>query len=273
MDPLLVSARRAATANPNLPFSIYTSVKEQRIVNVPISKPLLICVLEGYKEIGKKTESILTCQAGEFVFLSNHPDVAMRNIPTDREYSALIIEFEFSDFSCFPAQPSKKAVHCQGTIEPLLHNTLEQFVQWCAFAPEALWPLRRQEILQLLDYHGHQQVRTTAEPQGLTHKLHSIICEDLTKNWQASDFASLLAMSESTLRRKLKHEATSLQAIKDKARLTHGLHKIQSTHEPISHIAACCGYESPSRFINKFSKMFGLTPLALRRTGMHDSGE
>ena len=155
MDSLHVSARRATTANPKLPFSIYSSVKEQHLVNVPISKPLLICVLEGYKEVGNKVDTTLTCQAGEFIFLSNHSQVAMRNIPAERKYCALVIEFEFSDFSCFPAQPFKKATHCKGATEPLLQHALEQFVEWCEFAPEALWSLRRQEILQLLDYHGH----------------------------------------------------------------------------------------------------------------------
>ena len=37
-----------------LPFSLYASVKEQHILNVPIHKPLLIMVLSGRKQIGKE---------------------------------------------------------------------------------------------------------------------------------------------------------------------------------------------------------------------------
>jgi len=34
------------------PFSVYTSIKEQKLLNVPVAKPLLIVVLSGYKELG-----------------------------------------------------------------------------------------------------------------------------------------------------------------------------------------------------------------------------
>ncbi len=51
----------------NLPFAVYSAYQEQKITNVPISKPLLIIVLSGYKELGK-IENI-KCDAGTFIFL------------------------------------------------------------------------------------------------------------------------------------------------------------------------------------------------------------
>ncbi len=53
-------------SNLNLPFAVYSAYQEQKITNVPISKPLLIIVLSGYKELGK-TENI-KCDAGSFIF-------------------------------------------------------------------------------------------------------------------------------------------------------------------------------------------------------------
>ena len=37
-----------------LPFAVYTSIKEQKLLNVPIVKPLLIVVLSGNKELGNE---------------------------------------------------------------------------------------------------------------------------------------------------------------------------------------------------------------------------
>jgi AraC-like DNA-binding protein len=75
-------------------------------------------------------------------------------------------------------------------------------------------------------------------------------------------------MSESTLRRKLKLEGTSVQEVKDQARLGLGLHLLQTTRQPISLVAEKCGYLSQSRFTDRFKKRFGLTPSELRKTKM-----
>lgn len=75
-----------------------------------------------------------------------------------------------------------------------------------------------------------------------------------------------LAMSESTLRRKLNSEGTSVQEIKDQARLGRGLHLLQTTRDSIGLIAEKCGYQSQSRFTGRFKGRFGLTPSELRNT-------
>jgi len=73
-------------------------------------------------------------------------------------------------------------------------------------------------------------------------------------------------MSESTLRRKLKAEGTSIQEIKDQTRMGFGLHLLQTTKKSISIIAQECGYQSQSRFTSRFKDRFGLTPTELRKT-------
>jgi hypothetical protein len=63
---------------------------------VPVIKPLLICVLDGCKKLGKDDEII--CSAGDFIFLANSPNIHMRNIPQNSEYFALLIEFGYKNF-------------------------------------------------------------------------------------------------------------------------------------------------------------------------------
>lgn len=255
----------------DLPFSVYSSAKEQHLLNVPIIKPLLICVLAGNKRLGLQNE--LICPAGNFFFLSNTPTIAMRNIPDDEEYFALLIEFDYTDFSCLEYQDSRREKYFHGSIDTALKYTLQQFVEWSAFSPYGIWHLRRQEILQLLFHSGFKQVGAIMEPPTVSHKLHTIIRANIENDLSTEALSSMLTMSESSLRRKLNAEGSSLQTIKDRVKLGHGLHLIQTTPDAISHIAEKCGYASQSRFTEKFKQRFNITPTELRKTRMRDLGE
>jgi len=265
---LVLVAKKAAGTGSALPFSVYSSFCEQKIVNVPLFKPTLICVLEGSKKLGDKGE--IECPPGSFVVLSNHPSINMRNIPGEGEYLALIVEFEYGDFNCLPPKKGRTEPHIQGPICEALRKTLEQFVEWSGFAPPAMWAARRQEILQLIYHLGHEKISAVAEPPSLSHKLHGLISADFANDMNADVLAAKLALSESTLRRKLAVEGTTLQAIKDRARLAYGLHLVQSTFEPIGRVAERCGYQSQSRFTDKFKQFFGVTPTELRKTRKSD---
>ncbi|MEX2962982.1 helix-turn-helix transcriptional regulator [Microbulbifer sp. TYP-18] len=268
MQELIDLSRRALQrANP-LPFSVYASIKEQHIFNVPVINPTLICILEGCKKLGR--DSKLSCPAGSFLFLSNNPKVEMRNIPDDIAYFALIVEFEFTDFDIFTSKKTAAKTFFTGDMDAVLRKTLQQLVEWSGFAPPELWAIRRREILQLLYHSGYTQLGAVVKSPSLSQQLYTIIAADISANLGADALSSRLAMSESTLRRKLHGEGTSLQVIKDRARLGHGLHLLQSTLEPVGIIAERCGYLSQSRFTDKFKQLFGLTPTELRRTRMPD---
>ncbi len=280
MQHLILSAKKAIQQHDTLPFSVYTSVQEQHILNVPMIKPLLVCVFDGCKQLGQGT---INCPAGQFVFLSNSPKVEMRNIPSHSQYFAMLIEFEFDDFTCFSQNQilssgnnlgnHRAESSLQGDIDPVFQQTLQQFIEWSTFAPKELWSMRRQEILQLLYHQGYQQISHIMASTSLSHKLHAMFSADPAEELQADRLCEQLAMSESTLRRKLRAEGTSLQEIKDSTRLGLGLHLVQTTLQPIGLVAEQCGYQSQSRFTDKFKQLFGITPTELRKTRMPESGE
>ncbi|AJO78379.1 helix-turn-helix transcriptional regulator [Pseudomonas sp. MRSN 12121] len=250
-----------------LPFSAYLSLKEQRILNAPIAKPLLILVLAGVKKLGREDE--IVCPAGSFLFLPNTASIDMRNIPGE-EYFAVLIEFDLADFDSFRHTRSGEGRHFQGPIEGALAKMLKQFVEWSLFAPRELWRLRRQELLQLLYLSGYTEVSRLVGHPALGHQLHEIISENIAEDWRVERLVEKLAVSESTLRRKLKAEGSSLRSVLDRARLGHGLFLVQTTLEPIGRIAERCGYQSQSRFTDKFKQQFGITPSELRKTRLSD---
>lgn len=267
MNGLIQLSKSALNEKEDLPFSIYTSVKVQNILNVPIIKPLLIFVLDGEKNLGDNSEII--CPKGSFVFLSNSPTINMRNIPQDHEYFAVLIDFDYEDFTSFKAPPNKAKQYCLGEIDSVLEKSLEQFIEWSLFAPKEVWSLRKRELLQTFYHLGHD-VFSLAKTTSVTHRLHEMISLKMAEEVTVDDLCYQLAISDSTLRRKLKAEGTTLQKIKDQTKMGHGLHLIQTTDEAIGLIADQCGYQSQSRFTERFKQRFGLTPTALRKTKVHD---
>lgn len=271
MNDLIHSIKTTIHAHTHLPFAVYSSLKEQCIFNVPIIKPVLIVVLDGEKRLGKDADVI--CTAGSFIFLSNNPMLNMRNIPSEREYFALLIEFEQQDFAVFNRRLKTTQKYVVGTVNKNLQTLLQQFIEWSEFAPAALWSIRRAEILQYLDFLGYHSIRAMAGNTSVTEKVHELVRANLTEDLSNSELCAHLAMSESSLRRKLQAEGTSVQDIKDQTKLGYGLHLLQTSADSIGVIAELCGYQSQSRFSERFKQRFGLTPSELRKTKMQESGE
>jgi len=251
-----------------LPFSVYTSIKEQQLLNVPIVKPLLIVVLSGNKALGKDHE--LTCHAGEFIFLSNSPAINMRNIPKGKEYFALLIEFEYEDINGLQITSANEKDHLIGETTETLEKSLLQFVENSLWAPKEILSLRKREIILLLCHLGHRNILSLLGTPKITYQLHDLFLEHGFHDITTERICKQLAVSESTLRRKLKLEGTSVVAIKDQARLGLSLHLLQTTTNSIGFIASECGYQSQSRFTERFKRRFGLTPSELRKTKMTD---
>jgi AraC-like DNA-binding protein len=248
---------------------VYSSIKEQRLLNVPIVKPLLIVILDGQKKLGEKNE--ITCSLGEFVFISDSPETSMRNIPQENQYRSLLIEFEYQDFNQHSTASGKKQQYFTGKVTTQLEQCLMQFIDWTKQTPPAMWARRREEIIELLFHMGYQEVFSMAANATVGQRVHNIVSKQLGSKQFGNqlhirDLSTELAMSESTLRRKLSTEGTSLQSIKDQVRMGQGLHLLQTTQLPISIIAEKCGYLSQSRFSERFKLRFGLTPSALRKT-------
>ena len=125
MNNVIDVAKNTLKNESQLPFSVYSSYKVQKITNVPILKPLLIFILSGTKQLGKSDS--IECQSGSFIFLSNSPRIDMRNIPLQEEYFAVLIDFDHDDFSELPKMPLPSTKFFQGEINSLLSSALCQF--------------------------------------------------------------------------------------------------------------------------------------------------
>lgn len=267
MRELIKLVKIYVNENRELPFSTYSAPKEQLIANVPIIKPLLIFILGGVKHLGPENT---VCSAGTFVFLSNNQQVDMRNIPGDEDYLAVLIEFEYANFDQFKLKQKQKQKmnYFKGDINKLLEVALKQYIELSMLVSPEKLNFRKQELLQLIYLSGYKEVSAIAEPPNLSQKVYDVINQDITNNWGAEKLAAGLFMSESTLRRKLKIENTSVKEIRNRVRLGYGLHLIQTTIVDVGQISMRCGYLSQSTFTKQFKALFNMTPTALRKTRM-----
>jgi AraC-like DNA-binding protein len=266
MKNFKTAINQALKSKQDVPFYVFTSHREQHLINVPILKPSFIFVLDGEKEIGSGRK--FKCSQGEFAFFSSHVGIEMRNIPKDKEYYAVIIEFEDQDF-----EGLKKTNYSPindfiliGKIENHLSAFLFQLIEVWRCTPKSMWHLRRKEMIMLLCHLGYSQILSMVPELGLVQKVNEIILNESSENVSAFDVSQIVGMSESTLRRKLKTEGTSFQILKDNVLMGKALALIQSTFHSVGYIAGQCGYQSQSRFTKKFKLKFGLTPSELRKT-------
>lgn len=249
--------------------------RRQHIHRVPFLTPSLILVLKGKKTIsnGEKTS---TCIRGQFLGIPAPASFDMINEPDERDqqYMALFIPFEpqlvkrfLQLHSGLPnIHYSKAALQIQG--DPLLFSSVIHFLEM-ADAPEQDHHLLEHRLMEILlclvKISGASHILLSISDQW-SKRLASLFLTDPAKSWRIQDVCRLLAVSESTLRRHLRQENTSYQSVLDDVRLGHGLIQIQMTQLPVGQIAINCGYQSISRFSERFSQRFQITPSQLRKT-------
>jgi len=269
MDKLIKITRDALDSRQDLPFSIYTCKSSQLLRGVPILKPVVVFVLKGAKHLAGEMNSV--CKQGSFVFLAENREVSISNIPAGDDYLALFIEFEYSDFE--PAASTTNSRHLIGEMSSALVQCITQFIEWSHVAPKEMWSIRRKELIKLLCYQGYKEILSLVEKPKINHQLIDVFREDPSVRWSIDDVSKKLAMSESTLRRKLQAEGASFRDLNLQVRLGHGMHLLQTTNLAISQISEQCGYQSQSRFSEMFRVRFGLTPSQLRQSKREELGE
>lgn len=81
---------------------------------------------------------------------------------------------------------------------------------------------------------------------------------------EAADVAARLAVSASTLRRRLRQEGTSFQELKDAVRQDAAIEGLVGGREPIAAVAARLGFSEDTAFHRAFRRWTGTTPGAFR---------
>jgi len=270
MKNLIELTQLALKSNKQLPFSIYFCKRKQSLRHVPIFNPVAVFVLRGTKQLSGEMQAV--CHQGQFLFLGENPQVTLSNIPGDQDYLALFIEFEYQDFENLKPSTQNSDRFLIGDMNSTIVKNISQFIEWSHVSPQSMWDIRRRELLQLLCFYGYHKIISMVSKPKINHQIIDVIKADTAYRWDIKNVSHKLAMSESTLRRKLKAEGTGFRDLHTQIKLARGMHLLQTTGDSISLISEKCGYQSQSRFTQRFKERFGITPGKLRQGQLDENG-
>lgn len=130
-------------------------------------------------------------------------------------------------------------------------------------------PIRRDEkaLSQMLQRALPVQVLPYRRDRLLPRQVRQALLEQPQLNRNASAVANALGLSVRSLHRQLREEGTSLQALKNEARLDRAREKLARSRQPIKQIAQDLGFASEKSFIRAFKSWTGHTPAAWRVAG------
>lgn len=271
------------TARPPLGgIGLFHCISPQALRQMPILQPTLILVVRGQKRVqiaGREFKA----DAGELIITPAEVVVEVGNRPTGypAEYLSLAVGFlpeamaQFrrdygAELNCWEDAP-----RWQGPAPEELLSAMHQWVQWCRRHPADPLVIRHRQVefLLTLARAGLAGNLLLSRNEDTHQRVVALLSLDPGRDWTIGDICKRLGTSESSLRRRLRDANTGFRETLENVRLVAGLCLLQETFWPIGQVAAAVGYQSQSRFSDRFKTRFGVTPSELRQTRMTVSGE
>lgn len=244
---------------------------ELLLTSVYIENPLLIMVNRGHKIIRWDNQECVV-QAGEIVAVSSGQTVDVINgLSDDGLFFSHQLRCDPRLIATFANHPASAGLDFIPGVMPV-RNLAPEFINTFGNTFKAISDIGdippaivRHRMLELLLWLAQRGVKfILRDGNTLSEKVRRCLAIDPHKIWSASEVADQMAMSEVVLRRKLAAENILLRDLMIDVRMTSALHLLQGTDWPISLIASQVGYESASRFAERFRKRFGFAPTAIR---------
>ncbi len=281
MNPLLAQLRTRLLAHicddpartPLGGVGIFHSRRPQSLHNVPIHQPMAVLVVSGRKLIalGERridiaSGELLLLPGGCTVEVGNHPG------PQGEDYLGLAIAFPEESIAQFrrsygPETLADAAPLWSAPAPDALITAMAQWVDWCIYHPldPTLVRHRQVEILLLLARDGLAGNLLLREASW-RERVAQLIALAPARDWSAGELCRRLGIGESTLRRRLQEEGSGFRQVLEESRMVAGLALLQETFWPVGQVAEAVGYNSHSRFSERFKRRFGLSPTELKRS-------
>lgn len=249
--------------------------KQQSLRRVALHQPGLVIVLSGTKRIARndRWENI---HAGQLAALPAPIELDMSNVPDARggRYLSLLLPFTeatqqrlHNAYGRELAQGATRPVHnLREEADPLTQASILHLLQLAVQndPDPVLIEHRRLDVLLSLIRQNKAPQLLMRPDAGWAQRVRALLTLDPARNWSINALCDSLALTESTLRRRLREEGTGFRELLDDVRQCTALELVTQTRAPIQEIAYRCGYQSASHFIQRFRERYGMTPTALR---------
>lgn len=257
-------------------IGVFHCHQHQQLHAVPIHQPSMVLVLRGSKRVVLSARDE-TLQPGQVAFLPAGSELQMENIPCgrSREYLALCLSFAPETIDRFLANYGASLDWAEqrplftATAPQAFTRAVKQRVEWCMAGDVDNWifnDLQQQEILSICGHHRLLGLLLQNRQSSWSQRVSALLSVDLAYKWRISEVGKRLGVSESSLRRSLQEENTSFSELLEQARLVTGLSLLQETSLSVAQVAIMVGYQSQSRFTERFKQRFGMTPSQLKHS-------
>lgn len=256
-------------------LGIQSCFKPQTISNVVFSKPALLLVVSGSKEISLPNKRYVA-KSGEFLIVPADTEFWISKYPDEATgiYQGLGFRFDMETIREFQKSFGQAIESC--CLEPYWHAPasealLEWAAQWLEWSQKytVSIQIQRHRLVELLllfaqeGFAGNILVNRSASWRQRVSQMFSV---DPARAWRCQAVCKTLGVSESAMRRRLQAEGASFRELLEEVRLMSGLKLVQETRMTICQVADAVGYQSQSRFAERFKERFGVTPTTLRRS-------
>lgn len=260
---LLTNLQNIRVSEDNPLILPFFSQQPQQLRRVPFADTCLMLILNGEKQLHQSGQRCFG--RGHCLLVPAGSELTFTNQPDANGYLAWVIPLPGNELQHIPPGPVEH--DCRTFIaDDLLLILLQQWLQLPAGfrqQPENV-SRRRTEIIHYLQQRGFTASLRAGLLKQWSARVRHLLGSDLSHDWQLTDVCARLAVSESTLRRKLDDEGTGFRDLLSELRLSHGLNLLQVSQLTIQQIADACGYRSASRFSERFRLRFGVSPSELR---------
>ncbi|ENA3445483.1 helix-turn-helix transcriptional regulator [Yersinia enterocolitica] len=244
---------------------------ELLLTSVYIEHPLLIMVNRGHKVIRWDNQECIV-RPGEIVAVSSGQTIDIINgLSTEGLFFSHQLRCDPRLITTFANHPASAGLGVIPGVMPVRDlapefiNTFGNTFKAISDVGDIPPTIVRHRMLELLLWLAQRGVKFRLNDDHLlSEKVRRCLSIDPHKIWSAAEVAYHMAMSEVVLRRKLAAENILLRDLMIDVRMTSALRLLQGTDWPISLIASQVGYESASRFAERFRKRFGFAPTAIR---------
>lgn len=240
-----------------------------RFSKVVVDSPALILVRHGTKSLrcgGQRW----TLEDGDAIAIAGGQSFDVSNrLSAARLYEARWLVWDRAVIEQFaPASPTEQPLTGAKVLKQVgaeFAAAVERAVVAVAEPSGCPDEVARHRLAELLVWLSLAGVRFAAQRSTtITSALRALFGAATAQAWTVPQVADRLSMSEATLRRRLAAEGTRFGDLLADVRMSQAMTLLQSTEQPVAHIAWAMGYESASRFAIRFRERFGFAPTAIR---------
>lgn len=276
LSELIKKLLESSQQNTNLScLSIFKCYQPQKLHQVSFYDPTMLMVINGHKEVAIRDKN-LVIEQGDLLLLPPNTTIRIVNFPDKQKERYLGLAFRFNQESLkhfrliYGSSLEEWSISSQwhakapNNIITALMQTIDIGLEYSV--DDQLIQHRQVELLLLLAQEGLIGNILLGEHPSWKQRVSQLLIIEPSRTWQFNEICTRLGVSESSLRRKLQNEETGFRELLEETRLSQGLSLLLESTQSIGQIADAVGYQSQSRFGERFKRHYGMTPTELRRT-------